>query len=250
MKYKNLKYIHSINKMPEIYSNDNLKIVEDKTNSRFMIELPYPNAILINSLIKTRIIQGGTATDDYKTLKFKASSIKTLKQFQEEKNKTQGTSRLTISEITSLIANLSTQLKYLITKENRTILGYAPENIIVINDAKFAFLGSDLFTEIEDNKVLISYPFSTTDFFVSPELLRVQELPSYIHYKTSYFSLACLVIYVLLYNDDFYTEYLTNKTPTTILDYLNVHHIKDTKIYYLLSRCLFEEAETRSILFV
>ena len=222
--------------MSEIYSNDNVKIIKDNSKSIFRIELAYPNAILLNSLVKTRIIQGGT--------------IKSLHQFQEDKNKTHGTSRLSINETALLIANLSTQLKYIITKESHTILGYAPENIIVIDDKKFAFLGSDLFSEIENNKMLISYPFSTNDFFVSPELLKIKELPSYIHYKTAYFSLGCLAINVLLSDDDFYREYINNESSMSILHSLNMHPIKNTKLYWLLSRCLVEEPEKRSILFL
>jgi len=236
--------------MTEIYSNDTLKIIEEQNKSTFRIELLYPNAILINSLIKTRIITGGTITDDYRIVKFKALSVKTLHQFQEEQNKQRGTRKLTISETATLIANLATQLKYLLTKENRTLLGYTPENIIVINDKKFAFLGGDLLTEIVDNKSLISYPFTTNDFFVSPELLKIREIPTYIHYKTAYFSLACLAIYVLLSDDEFYIEYINNHNSTTILDYLKLHPIKNTKIYWLLSRCLVEEVENRSILFI
>jgi hypothetical protein len=236
--------------MSEVYSNDMLKIIEEKNKSTFRIELLYPNAILINSLIKTRIITSGTITDDYRILKFKALSVKTLKQFQEEQNKQRGTTKLTISETASLIANLAAQLKYLLTKENRTVLGYAPENIIVINGQKFAFLGSDLFTEIVDNRVLISYPYTTNDFFVSPELLKIKEIPTYIHYKTAYFSLACLAIYVLLSDNEFYIDYINNHNSTIILDYLKLHPIKNTKVYWLLSRCLVEEVETRSILFI
>ena len=236
--------------MSEIYSNDNIKIIKDNSKSIFRIELAYPNAILLNSLVKTRIIQGGTITDDYKSLKFKATSVKSLHQFQADKNKTHGTSRLSINETALLIANLSTQLKYIITKESHTILGYAPENIIVIDDKKFAFLGSDLFSEIEDNKMLISYPFSTNDFFVSPELLKIKELPSYVHYKTAYFSLGCLAINVLLSDDEFYREYINNESSMSILHSLNMHPIKNTKLYWLLSRCLVEEPEKRSILFL
>jgi hypothetical protein len=226
--------------MTQIYSNENVKIIKDN-NSLFRIELINSDAKLINSLIKTRIIQGGTATDDYRTLKFKASSVKSLKEFK----------KLTINETTTLVANLSQQLKYLITHEYHTVLGYAPENIIVIDEKKFAFLGSELFAKIEDdNNILISYPFTTDEFYVSPELLNVKELPSYVHYKTAYFSLACLAIYVLLSESVFYNEYLNNKNPETILKFLNLHPVKDTKLYWLLSRCLVEEAEKRSILFI
>lgn len=226
--------------MTQIYSNENVKIIKDK-NSLFRIELINSDAKLINSLIKTKIIQGATATDDYRTLKFKATSVKSLKEFR----------KLTINETTTLIANLSQQLKHLITNENHTILGYAPENIIVIDEKKFAFLGSELFANIEeDNNILVSYPFTTDEFFVSPELLKITELPSYIHYKTAYFSLACLAIYVLLSEDDFYKEYLNHKNAETILNSLDLHPVKDTRLYWLLSRCLVEDAEKRSILFV
>jgi hypothetical protein len=227
--------------MTQIYSNENVKIIKDKNSSLFRIELINSDAKLINSLIKTKIIQGATSTDDYRTLKFKASSVKPLKEFR----------KLTINETITLVANLSQQLKHLITQENHTVLGYAPENIIVIDEKKFAFLGSELFTKIEDdNNILISYPFTTDEFYVSPELLNVKELPSYVHYKTAYFSLACLAIYVLLSESVFYNEYLNDKNPETILKFLNLHPVKDTRLYWLLSRCLVEEVEKRSILFI
>jgi len=226
--------------MTQIYSNENVKIIKDN-NSLFRIEQINSDAKLINSLIKTKIIQGATATDDYRTLKFKASSVRSLKEFR----------KLTINETITLIANLSHQLKYLITVENHTVIGYAPENIIVIDDKKFAFLGSEFLSKIGDNNnILISFPFTTDEFFVSPELLNVKELPSYVHYKTAYFSLACLATYVLLSDSDFYSKYLNNKNAETILNSLNLHPVKDTKLYWLLSRCLVEEAEKRSILFI
>ena len=232
--------------MTEIYSNSSLKIIQDKNKSIFTIKQIYPDAKLVNSLIKTKIIQGGTATDDYYIIKFKALSVKTLKQFQEERK------CLTINEISELITNLTTQLKYLITQEKHTILGYSEENIIVINDTKFAFIDSDMFIEIEDDhkNILVSYPFSTNDFFVSPELLNIKELPSYVHYKTSYFSLACLAIYVLLSDKEFYKIYINNQNTEKIIEYLQSHTIKNTKIYWLLSRCLYKEAEKRSILYI
>ena len=57
--------------MSVVYSNDYLKVIEER-NKIFKIEFSYPNVVLINSLIKTRIIKGGTITSDYKIIKFKA----------------------------------------------------------------------------------------------------------------------------------------------------------------------------------
>ena len=108
-----------------------------------------------------------------------------------------------------------------------------------------------MISEIDNkNKTVVSCPFNNTDFFVSPEILKIKTLPSYVHYKTAYFSLACLAIYVLLSEPDFYNEYLNHKNSETIINSLDLHPVKDTKLYWLLSRCLVEEAEKRSILFV
>jgi serine/threonine protein kinase len=92
----------------------------------------------------------------------------------------------------------------------------------------------------------ISCPFNVTDFFASPELLKITELPSQVHYKTSYFSLGCLLLYALTGGDDFYKDYFKDKPH----EYLNQLHFKNTKLYWLLSRCLVEEPEKRSILFI
>ena len=236
--------------LKEIYSNDFIKIIEDKNKSIFKIEIAYTNKSLLNSLIKTKIIQGGTTIDNYKSIKFKAHSVKSLNVFKEEQNKITGSSKLSINAISQMISTLTMQLNYLITKENRTIIGYNAENIIVINDKKFAFLGSELVTLIEDNMTQISFPFKTTDFFVSPELLKIKEIPSYVHYKTAYFSLGCLVLYALLADDDFYYEYLKHQHSEKIIDCLNTHTIKNTKLYWLLSRSLVEESKKRSIILI
>jgi hypothetical protein len=118
----------------------------------------------------------------------------------------------------------------------------------VINDKTFAFLGSKCVSELDETQTLISYPFSHSDFFVSPELLKITDLPHYVHYKTAYFSLACLVIYTLMADDSFYFKYLQKEE--TILEFLNNHPIKHTKLYWLLSRCLDEEPEKRTILLI
>jgi hypothetical protein len=209
------------NSIKSVYASDFVNIVEGPHKGIFKIIFAYPSRALINSLIKTKIIQGGTATEDYKTLQFKANTVTTLKQNLE--NKTQFAAQMTSS--------LTTQLNYLITSESRTIIGYAPENIIVINGKKSAFIGSEWVVELEGTMFQLTYPFGPRDFFVSPELFQVKELPSYVHYKTAYFSLACLIAHILLGPEhEYYNEYLKNKNPETILTYLNNHSINGTKL--------------------
>ena len=236
--------------MSEIYSTDFLKITEDKSKSIFTIDLSVGNRILIESLIKTRIIKGATSTDDYKSIKFKAHSVVSLIKFKDNHNKKTGSYSLPINMAADMINSLSTQLSYLTNIYAHTILGYSPENIIVINSKKFAFLGSEYIKEIEDDMLQISYPFTSNDFFISPEMLNINKLPSYVHYKTCYFSLACLLIYALMPNEDFYKDYLKHQQIDKIIEHLNSHSIKGTKLYWLLSRCLVEEPKNRSILLI
>ena len=228
------------NSINSVYASDFVNIVEGPHKGIFKIFFAYPSRTLINSLIKTKIIQGGTATDDYKTLQFRANTVTTL---TKNTNKTQFAAQMTSS--------LAAQLNYLITAESHTIIGYAPENIIVINGKKSAFLGSEWVVELEGTMFQLTYPFGPHDFFVSPELFQVKELPTYVHYKSAYFSLACLIAHVLLGAEhEYYNEYLKNKDPQTILSYLKNHSINGTKLYWLLSRCLIDDPRKRSILFI
>jgi hypothetical protein len=238
--------------MREIYKMDSAKIKVDDQTGIFRIEFIHPCPSLIRSLIKTKLIQGATSTSNYKTIQFKAASVKSLAQFQSDLKTTTGASNLPISIAAHLTACLTHQLKYLVSTESRTIIGYSAENVIVINDKKFAYLGSDFVSEIEalDNKTQICYPFSTADFFVSPELLKITDLPSHVHYKTAYFSMACLIISTLLSNAEFYTEYLWHKQADKIIAALHPHPINGTKLYWLLSRCLLDDPERRTILLI
>lgn len=234
--------------MTEIFSNEYFKIIKDKKNQTiFSIEFFTPKSVLINSLIKTRLIKGGTFTNNYKLLKCKATSITTFKEFLDIYKEKHGTTKLKISDASFLLAHLATQLNYLINTESHTILGYHTENIFVLNENTFIYLGCDHIIEINSNtnNILISFPFSAKDFFLSPELMNIKELPFYTHYKTSYFSLGYLIIYCLLSDDLFSSD--NCKDP---LSYLNNHPIKHTKLYWLLSRCLDEDPNKRIILLI
>jgi len=236
--------------MDEIEINDNVKIL--KENDSYKIEFKTIQYELINSLLKTRIINGGSTDESYKFIYLKANKVITLKEYQYENKVKNGRLGILVSDVVKMLRSLVLQLNYLISKESCTILGYAPEEIIVINDEKFAYLGSELVAKIDEdsNMAMISCPYSTSDFFVSPELLKIKELPSYVHFKTAYFSLALLIIYMLLGDREFYTEYLNHKHSENILTFLNNHPVNNSKFYWLLSRCLVEDAKDRSIILI
>ena len=234
--------------MDIILENDNLKIIKER--STFKIEFNSSSYSLINSLIKTRIIQGGSTDETYKIIIFNATSVKTLDQFRNERRIRQGTHKLSVPDVAKMLRSLTLQLNYLLERESHTIIGYNTADIIVINDEKFAFLSSELVADIDYEMATISRPFSSNDFLFSPEILKIKEIPSKIHYKTAYFSLGILLVYMLLADEEFYKDYLKHKTSEKILESLNSHPVKNTRIYWLLSRCLIEEPGSRSIILI
>jgi hypothetical protein len=235
----------------KIFEGENVRIYKEV--SVFKMTFKYSAYSLINSLIKTRLIPGGSTDETYKIVTFKASSVKSLEDYKNTNMKSRGKNNFLVSELANMVRTLCLQLDYLIKSESQTIIGYNPSDIIVINDEKFAFLGIELIAKIdvEDHiMATISCPFSANDFFLSPEILKITEIPSKIHYKTAYFSLGILLIYMLLADDEFYNDYLKHKQSEKIIESLNSHPIKNTRIYWLLSRCLVEEPKNRSIILI
>ena len=212
-------------------------------------------AQIINSIRKTRILLGTTVTDNFQTLIFKASSIKSLQQFKEEQFQTTGSYSLPPNLAAKLAADLGRQISHLINQYNVNIIGFASENVIVVDDTKFIYLSGEYLAKIDPNNdtSMISFPLDPLEIYVAPELLQVTELPSYVNYKTGYFSFGCLLLYALLENNKFYNEYV-KKTDTlrhkVIMEYLNRLSIRGTKLYWFIERCLVVEPENRSILFI
>ena len=232
--------------MTEIYSNNYLKIIYNLENNTCKVELKRSNPMLLLSLKK--IIRGATCSDDYELLTFKAYSVEMFTSYKEKKSE-----KPSIYMVANMVATLGEQLKYMVSEQSYTFLGYNIENILIIDGNKFVFLDIELMSEIdEENNITIFYPFNKNELFVSPELKKATRLPINIHYKTSYFSFGCLLLYVLLsYDDAFYKEYLFGGNMSQLLNkYLNRHLIKDTKLYWLIERCLVEESGKRSILFI
>ena len=217
---------------------DDFKIVQDERNPYiYTIEFsPYINSEpLLHSITKTNILIGTTITNDYKTLQFKAISVKSFTQYKEEQLK-KNHYGITYQEILLLLNNLVTQMEYLIKHTKHTFIGYHPKNIIVVDDNKYIYLSNEHLHSIKNDNILLTCPFTKKDFFFSPELEKIKEIPSKIHYKTSYYSLACLIIDVFKEQED--------------QEEMNALSIKNTKLYWLLKRCLHEEPNKRSILFI
>jgi hypothetical protein len=229
--------------MSTIILKDDYKIINNSAKNQYIFKILFNlySEDLIKSITKTKIILGATTTEKYDTLILNATSIKTFSEFHKHQANINGTRRLPTSIISKILYDLSTQLKYLISYKNKCFLGYSIENIIVIDNNKFVYLTNEYLKDIDthNNKetIMVTSPFTSKDFFISPELLEIRVLPSYIHYKTSYFSLGQQI--VNLFSED-------DNEITTIENI----HIKGTKLYYLLERMLEKDPTNRSIIFI
>ena len=213
---------------------------------------------MIKSISKTKIILGATTTEKYKTLSFKASSVKTFLDFQKELERENKTNKMSYNLILRMTHNLVIQLNYLITHFSKTFLGFSPKNLIIVDKTKFIYVCDEFLLDInqEENnennqKILISFPFTRNDFFLAPELIHIKEIPSFIHYKVTYFSLGCLILHGLLGEYNFIDWNEEDKLRQTNLKrLLNALLIKNTKFYWLLERSLVEEPKNRCLLFI
>jgi len=199
---------------------------------------------IIKSFIKTKIITGATITNDYSIVTFNAKTIKTLNQFEEDlwiKNKTK---EFPFSTLLKMTYQLSTQLKYLIENYKKSFLGYNKENVIVIDDNDFFYLpmNNELYDIDSEDNITITSPFNSKDFYLTPEMSTIKEIPSYIHYKCVYFSLGCLLIDCLRVKGE-----EQEQNTIILLDNLS---LKETKMYYFIKRTLSENPKNRFLLYI
>jgi hypothetical protein len=221
--------------------NNNFKILQNERNPNiYSITFFKYNKVLINSIIKTKILLGTTIYGNYTSFSFKATSVKTFKEYQEYLKNKNGSTNMAYDDILIMTHNLTNQLKYIIEHENMCFVGYNPENIIVFDNNKFAYISTEHLFDINNDNITIIYPFTRYDFFMSPELISIKFIPYEIHYKSSYYSLGCLIIYCI--NSDVNFE-------NNIENIINNLPIKNTKLFGLLKRCLNKNPPKRSIIY-
>jgi hypothetical protein len=237
----------------EICLTNNYKVIE-YSNNVFEITFFSKQTTLINSLLNPRFIIGASILNDYKTIRFKSTNVENFKQYREK-------TQINIPTISIIMTSLIKQLKYLIKEENSCFLGYNEDDIIVIDEHCFLYLGCDKIRQIDNHQsVLFNYPFSQKDFLMAPEVIIINTLPSYVHYKTAYFSLALFLISCFVSREKIEEIYYKNNLKTNIDVNLNTNpkielfsclsFLKKTKLYWFLSRCLLEDPEKRTLLFI
>lgn len=239
----------NFSKMTNLLTNDEFEISKDpKNDTSFYIRLRKPNSSLLTSLTRTYIILGATIIDNYQTLHFKASSFESYEEHKNTLYKLNGSKSFPYTISLKMTYYMAKQLNYLITEEEKCFYEFNPKYIMVIDGSKFIYLSNSHLLELEENHIQIMRPFVLNNTegnidFVSPEFLEIKELPYKLHYKTIFYSLGYLLIYSLT------NELITNTTNIEEIEKL-LKPIKETKLYWLIKRCLEREAEKRILLLV
>jgi len=232
----------------DILKNDEFTIYNDV--SKFKIHMNFQNQALLNSIAKTKIIQGSTITDNYKSIYFNATEVKSFTSYQNDLKKINGsTQRVSYNDATLIFFYLGKQLEYLIKNERKCFYAYNLNNIIVVDNNKFIYLSDIYLSDVENGSdLLISSPFEKDkNCFMCPQVKEVVEIPFSVSYKTSYYSLCLLLVYALSYEMDFLEE--TGEARNKRIDQL-LNPIIDTKLYYSIKRGLNNDPKKRSLLYI
>ncbi len=214
------------------------KIIKNKTI--FTIEFLTYNKSILKS-IQNQLI-GSTISNNYKSITFNALNVKTYNEYKNENN-------INYNIILQMIFSLSKQLDYLINNESKIFLIYNSKNIIVVDD-KFIYLSNNHLIDLNENKTIhIKSPFCKEEEFISPELKNITYIPYIINYKTIYYSLGCLVIYTLTNININNIKKEKEEEKEKEID-LILTCIKDTKLFYLIKRCINKDLKKRTILYI
>lgn len=198
---------------------------------------------LIQSILHTTNIRGATVLEDYKSISFKATDVKTYAQYEDFLFSINKTRRITYDTALRIVYSLSNQISYLLKSQAKCFHVFSRENILVIDNNKFIYVSNEHLQNYNRENKTISFtcPFDKDNGFYSPEVLSINTIPYEINYTNIYYSLASFVIYVLFEKN--VAENSTN-IDTILIE------IKYTKLYWLLKRCLFELPTERKLVYI
>lgn len=241
--------------MDIIYSTQDFTIHQDKKKQTIFSISNTTNITntmqirsLYNSIINTKIIQHGTIitndqadnTDRNKmksiNLYFKGITVESFKNFKDKYIKKNKINKLPYSLVLDIIYCLSNQIRYLLENESKCFYKLDPTNIIVIDGNKFIYLSHEDLKDVKENQIHIYRPISKSEGYLSPELKNANSIPILVNYKTIFYSLGLFIL------DNIGTHEDTKK-------HIN-EDITDTKLYFLIKRCLCIDPEKRYLLYV
>jgi hypothetical protein len=194
---------------------------------------------LIEKLYESLKLKIKNSFCDDNALFFSAENVKDLKSYLLE-NKF----KMLQNKCITMIDDLTKQIIYL-RKNNYGFYGFDIEDILVVDDNKFIICSCQYLLPIIDDNIIFYSPIKKP-YFSNPEIININELPSEINYKCSYYSLGILIIFCFL------NKYLLKGNEIKSEEEIEKELIclKDTKIYWFLKRCLKTEIEKRALLLI
>ena len=120
---------------------------------------------------------------------------------------------------------------------NLGFLFFDLKDFIVI-DNHFFIMNTDRLLSIVNNQILVNTIYKKTPYF-SPEMQNIIGIPSQINWKTSFYSLALIIVFSIIGKHHF----KPNEKKERVEDMLD--KIYDTKLYWSLKRCLEKDAKKR-----
>jgi hypothetical protein len=229
MELSMLKYKLSKQEIRKNYYNGNIEFNTTQTN-------------LINSFIKTGLLNNAIAEDNYKNIYFKCSSMCLLQDIFEN---------MKPRNIYKMIYDISSQMRYLLEEENSVFIGFDPKHILVVNEDTYLYINGENLERIDKQEnIEIKYPPNSEDYILAPELYEISELPCKINYKCSYYSVGILYLYMFKIIETKNTQKVDTNDVEEITQLLKSLSLNHTKVFYFLQRCLQKNPVNRQIFFV
>jgi hypothetical protein len=200
--------------------NELYRMVINNKNPIFWTTFPWENIDIIKS----------KDNDNKVTITFRAASLQTLKEFVAKKEK-----QISYDDALQLFMNIKNQLETL-EKQNKSIVTFDFEDIIVINDILFFYINQDKVVDKNNKgKLEIIQPIKK-NHFCAPEICKAS-LPAYISPKASFYSIAALITVCL--TNDYQDDYVKA-----------LESIWQTPLYWALMRCLCHNPKDRFLLMI
>jgi hypothetical protein len=228
-----------------IYSTNEFNLYKTTRNT-YMIKLFEPNEKLMNSITKPNFLLDTTVSTDNKTLIINAKDIISLVDYKKKNKKELNTSNLNYEDCLHSLYSLTKQLEYLLKNESSCFYNYEPDKVLIINNHIYLYISTSHLVELNKNKnkLKLTSPFDIHSHYLCPEIRIIKTLPAEINYKAVYYSLGLLIINLLneTENED------TGNKEKKINEIMKP--IEGTKLYYYLMRCIEEDVERRTLLFI
>lgn len=130
------------------------------------------------------------------------------------------------------------------------------DNVYVVDNHKFIYLGIEHLVEVREKIVHFSVPFreksailqgggGDTNLFICPEIKNINQLPFRIVYSATYYHLASLIIYCMFHKNICFSDDGGDYSGVQTLS-----AIYNTKLYWFLIRCLHNEPSKRILLWI